>query len=119
LLARRPFVHPVANVGVRRIHFVAQAVVQRQARSDAELILRIPRRDPLAQAAVEVAAALEELHRLPQQQTRKGIAGRKWREHEESVGGDSQQHVDLLAIQVGAQLQVMPAARHGDRVDPW
>ena len=107
---------PVANIGVRSVDFVAQTEVQRQVRGDAEFILRIPGRDPLAKPAVELAAALEELHRLPQQETGEGIAGGERSEHEEAVGGDSEQDVDLLAVQIGAEFQVMPAARHGDRV---
>ena len=55
-----------------------------------------PADDPLAKPAVELAAALKELHGLAQQETGEGIAGREGSEHEEAVGGDSEQDVDLL-----------------------
>src|ERR1035438_370113 len=73
-------------------------------------------RSPLTKPAVEVAAALEELDRLPQQETGKGIAGGERGEHEEAVSRDSESGIDLLAGKIGAELEVVPAARHSYRV---
>src|SRR6202030_2167322 len=79
-------------------------------------ILRVSGRVPLAKPAVKLAAALEELYRLPQQETCKGIAGGEGREHEEGVGGDSEQDVDLLASDIEAEFEIVPAASHGHGV---
>ena len=48
---------------------------------------------------------------LAEQEAREGIAHGKWSEHEEAVGGDAEEHVDLLAVEVRAEFQVVPAAR--------
>ena len=68
-------------------------------RRDAPFVLRVAGHDPLAQTAVEIAPALKELHRLAEQEAGEGIAGRKRREDEEAVGGDAEQHIDLLAVE--------------------
>ena len=67
-------------------------------RKELPFILHIARTDPFAEAAIELTAALEELHRLPQQEARERIAGWKWREHEEPVGRDAEEYIDLLAL---------------------
>ena len=71
---------------------------------------------PLAKSAIELAAALEELHRLSEQEAGERIAGGERREHEETVGGNTEQHVDLLAVDIESEFQIVPAARHGERV---
>ena len=63
-----------------------------------------------------MSAALKELHRLPRHKTAEGVAERKWREDEEPIGGDSEQDVDPLAPEIGAQLQAVTSACHRDRI---
>ena len=64
LMAGIPGVQAIANFRIRGIDLVTQPVVEGQVRRHAELILRIASADPLAESAVELAAALEELHGL-------------------------------------------------------
>src|SRR5580693_1646674 len=115
-MAGIPSVQAIANFGVRSVHFVAQTEVQSQMRGDAPLVLRITAGDPLAKSAVELAAPLEELHGLAQQEAGEGIAGREWSEHEEAVGGNSEEGVDLLAVELGAEFEIVASAGHGDGV---
>src|SRR6185312_10380766 len=91
-------------------------IVQRQVAADAPLILRVNAGDPLPQAPVELTAPLEELDGLPGHEAAEGIADRKGSEHEEPVGGDAVQHVDLLAFEVSAQLHVVPPTGSRDGI---
>src|SRR5580704_19318006 len=101
-MAGIPSVQPVANFGVGSVHLIAQTEVQSQMRGEAPFDLRIAAGDPLPKAAVELAAALKELHGLAQQEAGEGVAGREWCEHEESVGGDTEECVDLLPVEFSA-----------------
>ena len=78
-------------------------------RSHAPFILRIAAEVDIAQAAVEIAAALEEHHRKTEQEAGKRIAGRKRRKDEESVRRNSLRHVDLVAPEFDAGLQTVAA----------
>src|SRR5580704_9422113 len=117
-MAGIPSVQPVANFGVGSVDLIAQTEVQSQVRGDAPFVLRIAARNPLPKAAIELAAALEELHGLAQQEAGEGIAGREGSEHEEAVGGDSEEDVDLLPVELGAEFEIVAAAGHGDGVRP-
>lgn len=116
LLARRPGIQTVADVGVRSVDFVAQPIREGQFRCQAPLVLRVTRGNPLAQAAVEIATALKKLHRLAQQKAGERVAGGKGRKDKEPIGGDTQQYIDLLAIEFGTELEIVLAARPGKRV---
>jgi len=52
---------------------------------------------------------------LPGEKAGKRIGHRKWREDEESVGGNALQHIDALMLVATAKLELMPAMHPGQR----
>src|SRR6202012_1067973 len=45
-----------------------------------------------------------------------GIAGGKRREYEEAICRNAEEHIDLLAFEIGAELQIVMAVRHCDGI---
>ena len=106
-MAGRPLVEPVANLGIGRIDFITQAVVQGEAPGDTPLVLRVSGRDIIPQPAIELPAALEEFDGLARQEAGERIAEGKWREDEEPVGRDAVNQIHLGASELGAGLEAV------------
>src|ERR1700691_4474545 len=66
-----------------------------------------------ANAAREIANALQEAHGLPSEEAGECICDRERLEYEEAVGRDALQQIDLLAVGSAAEFQLVLAAHPG------
>src|SRR5579872_374936 len=114
--SRRPFVHAVPDIHPWRVDLIAKAVVERQVRCDAPLILRVTGHHDVAQSAVELSAALEEHYRIAGEETGKGVAERKRGKHKEAIRRDAEQEIDLVPGELAAEFEAVTAARHRDGI---
>src|SRR5438046_8804220 len=87
-------IYPILYFGVGKWNFVTQAVIQSEARREFESILRVDIEIISAQAAGEIAAALEKENRLADFETCERVRERRIHENEKAVTGNSLQYVD-------------------------
>ena len=59
--------------------------------------------------ARQISSALQEKNGLAGKKIGEAIAGGKWREHKESVGGDALHGIDLVAAEASAKLDFIAA----------
>ena len=86
-----------------------------RSRRDLIRILHVPVSVVAANAAREIADALQEDDRLPNEEAGERVRHREGHEYEEAVGGDPLQHVDLLMLVSAAEFQLVLAAHPAQR----
>src|SRR6201999_2941856 len=107
--------HAVVNLGIGLGQFVTQSRIDGEMRRDFIRVLYIYVPIVAANAAREVADALQEDDRLPHEKAGERVGHRERREHKEAVGRDALQHVNLLALVSTAELQLVLAAHPTQR----
>src|SRR5256885_12742409 len=108
-------IYAILYFGVRKWNFVTQTIVQGEAGSDFESILRVDIEIISAQTAGEIATALQKENRLADFKTCERVCERRIYKNEKAVAGDSLQYVDLIVAVAAAEFHFVASANPGER----